>query len=299
MEQHILIAGGSGFIGKFLAEHLSKRYRVSILSRSSASRIHGCKSYYWNPAHAEYDAEAFIGVTCIINLSGVNVSEKRWTQAQKKRILESRTQALKTLHKAVSKEKPPISQFISTSAVGYYGSAPSTEYFTEEQPAGSDFLAEVCCAWETAAQEFEQLHIPVTIIRLGVVMHANEGAFKKMAASLPFKLFGIPGTGSQFLPWVHINDVVAFYSFCIEHTLPGIWNLCAPEHTRFVEFAQAIAQKKSSFTFRIPQFILQIILGNMSVLLTHGNAISSKKSVNAGFTYECETRNKLVEKLFS
>ena len=285
----ILIAGGTGFIGTHLAEELSKNHTVRILSRSQQAPHTKFETFLWDPVRGEYDEHAFLNTTVIINLSGANIGEKRWTHAQKQRIIESRTRALKTLRTAIQNHGTTVTHVISASASGYYGSYKTNSIYTEEHEAGNDFPAQVCMAWEQEAQKLQTLVKHLTIARIGLVFDKYQGVFPKITAPLPFRIFGIPGNGNQYMPWVHIDDLVRFFSWIIDTNSEGIWNINACENTTFNSLALAIKKKKPCLTFHIPTRILKMVLGEMARILTHGTRVSKKKIRNAGFTFSYPT----------
>lgn len=287
MSQYIIvIAGGTGFVGRKLALLLAQKHTVRILSRSRSASIEGCEMYYWNPQVGDFDKHAFKHATHVINLSGENISERRWTRAQKKRIMGSRLAALETLYVAIKNYGDSVQHVLSASAVGYYGTAFSDEICTEDSDAGTDFLAEVCVAWEQQVHRFSALHIPYTIVRLGVVLDANTGAFKKMMTSLPMRILGIPGSGRQYIPWIYISDVIRIFDFCISQQFFGVCNAVAHESTSYNTLYAAVQKQKPCLRMHIPAFFMRLVLGEMADILTKGNKISGNKICEHGFTCE-------------
>jgi len=293
----VLIAGGTGFIGTHLAEELSKKHTVRVLSRSQQAPHTTFETFLWDPVRGEYDERAFLNTTVIINLSGANIGAKRWTSAQKKRIVKSRTDALKTLRTAIENHGTSVTHVISASASGYYGSNKTCILYTEEHEAGNDFPAQVCMAWEQEAQKLQTLVKHLTIARIGLVFDKHQGVFPKIIASLPFRMFGIPGNGKQYIPWIHIDDLVRVFSWIIDTNSEGIWNVNASENTTYNSLATHIQKKKFCFTFHIPSQILKIVLGEMALILTHGTRVSNKKIRNTGFTFSYPTLDRLIDTL--
>lgn len=296
-EYVILIAGGTGFVGRELAAFFSARFPVRVLSRSRNAHVSGCECFYWNPETGVYDKNAFKGVTHIINVTGENVSAKPWTPAQQKKILDSRISALETLFVAVKQHGSCVQHIISSSAVGFYGSHVSSSVFSEDNAAGTDFLAQVCVAWEQQVQRFSSLPIPFTILRLGVVLGKHNGAFKKITVGLPFKVCVIPGTGKQFVPWVHVQDVVGIFALCVEKSVYGVFNVVAHDETDFKTLCKAIQAQKSALLIRVPAIFLRLVLGKMSHVITRGNRISGHKITTQGYSYTYTNIYKAVTNL--
>ncbi|MFW5851585.1 MAG: TIGR01777 family oxidoreductase [Bacteroidota bacterium] len=286
MSTHIiLIAGGSGFIGSHIINTYKHMYTFRILTRSNQSTIHDCDAFHWNPKNGTYDEAAFKNVTTIINLSGENISAKRWSRNQKKNILSSRTTPLLTLYNACEKHGSSVKQLISSSATGFYGSAFSNNVFHEDSPQGDDFLASVCAQWEEHAKQFKKLHIKTTIIRTGIVFDSHSGAFPQMIRTLPYYFVVVPGNGKQYVPWIHISDLAALYMYTIQKNLHGTFNAVAQTNTQYKDIIFSIKKITGCFAFHIPQILLQILLGEMSVIITKGNKISNEKIKTHGFSF--------------
>ncbi|MBA3706534.1 MAG: NAD-dependent epimerase/dehydratase family protein, partial [Bacteroidetes bacterium] len=155
--EKILIAGGSGIVGISLSQFLKQQgYQVTILSRTE-SKTNQFKTYLWNPEKDEIDKTAFKGLKYIIQLSGANISEKRWTNERKKEIIESRIKTTNLLFQSIKSSNIKLKAFISASAIGYYGTVSSKHIYTESDPAGDDFLAKTCIEWENSADQFNNL----------------------------------------------------------------------------------------------------------------------------------------------
>src|SRR5215213_9902613 len=202
----ILIAGGSGFIGNMLSEYfLSNGFDVAILSREKRTEKN---FFFWNPMKEEMDEAAFNDVSCIINLGGVSISGKRWTQKRKQEIINSRMQSTDFLYEKLRTVKHTVDTFISASGVGYYGSH-RNEWLDETSASSGDFLSTCCRYWEESASKVSSLGIRTVIFRIGVVLSPQEGALPQLA--LPVKLFaGSPlGSGKQFISWIHYTDLCA------------------------------------------------------------------------------------------
>src|SRR5690554_1082010 len=298
MNTHIiLVAGGSGFIGSHIINTYKHMYTFRILTRSKQSTIHDCDAFHWNPEKGTYDEAAFKDVTTIINLSGENISTKRWSRSQKKKILSSRTTPLLTLYNACKRNESSVKQLISSSAIGFYGSAFSNNVYNEDSHQGDDFLASVCVQWEEHAKRFQELHINTTIIRTGVVFDANTGAFPQMIKTLPLSFVVVPGNGKQYVPWIHISDLAALYMYTIQKNLHGTFNAVAQTNTQYIDIVCSVKKITGCIAFHIPQIILRILLGEMSVIISKGNKISNKKIKSHGFSFTYSNLHTTLELL--
>ncbi|MFO7868379.1 MAG: TIGR01777 family oxidoreductase [Bacteroidales bacterium] len=299
MKKILVIAGGTGFIGSHIINACKDIYTIRILSRSHTHKINGCETFLWHPETETYDSRAFEGAHCIINLSGENISHKRWTHTQKNNILMSRIQSLQTLYKATQETSNSINHIISSSATGIYGHKKSHAIYTEQSPTGDDFLSHVCIEWEKYARRFNNIGVHSTIIRTGVVLDAHNGAFPHMIQTLPLKMLAIPGNGKQYVPWIHITDITNMYIYCLHNNLYGTFNAVADDSTQYCDIIQSIKKIKNFFSFTIPSFFLSVILGEMHIIITKGNKISNSKIISHGYTFTYSSISKTIKNLLT
>ncbi len=288
----IIIPGGSGLIGTHLSEYfVQKGHEVIILSRNPKKTLKktpkGTVVEQWDGKHGTSWAHLITKDTAIINLTGENIASGRWTKRKKKNLLESRINSGMAVVEAIetASEKPFV--LIQSSGVGYYGPHESKE-FTEEEPPGNDFLADLATKWEASTDGVEALDVRRVVTRFGVVLSPRGGALPKM--SLPFKLFigGKMGNGNQWLSWIHYKDVVRAIGFLIENkSAKGPFNVSSPNPVTNQEFAKALGKvlKRPSF-FRVPGFVLKIALGEMATTLLTGQKAIPKKLTSLGFEFE-------------
>ncbi|MFT4576319.1 MAG: hypothetical protein ACI9SI_001241 [Polaribacter sp.] len=289
---NILITGGTGLVGQLLQQKLvDMNYTVRILSRNPKKAT----EFYWNIANNEIDEKAFIDVEYIIHLAGAGIAEKRWTPKRKQEIMDSRIKSTALLFNKVKQLKTPLKGFIAASAIGYYGAITSENIFKESDPAATDFIGNVCQQWEQASLAFNDLQIPTTILRTGIVLSKNGGALSKM--NTPIAINPI-GNGKHYIPWVHIEDLTNLFIKAIEdNTFTGIYNAVAPETQTSFSFAKTLAKKtkKLYIPLGIPSFLLQLLFGEMSIILTTGSRISSEKIENSGFYFIYKNLDKALE----
>lgn len=298
VKEIVLITGGSGMVAKNLAVLLfQKGYEVRFLSRTKKAP----NQFIWNIAEGFIDPDALKDVDHIIHLAGANISEKRWTSNQKKIILDSRIKSTQLLFHKITSLKIALKTFISSSAVGYYGTAKSDRLFTEKSPNGTDFLANVCVKWEQEVEHFATLkNTRIVKLRFGVVLDANGGALQKMITPIKMGFGAILGNGQQYMPWIHIDDLCKLLIFSIENNaMQGVYNAVAPQHITNEELTLLLAQKlnKKIWLPKIPGFILKIMLGEMATIVLNGNRISCEKLLSNGFIFKFTTIEKALEAL--
>lgn len=295
----ILIAGGTGFVGKALIKHLVNcGYMVNVLTRrNKISSMENIRYFEWDIKKGFIDEKAFEGVSKIINLTGANITEKRWTEKRKVEIIESRTKAIDLLFTYVKTRNFSIDIFISSSAVGYYGAITTDEIFTEKSNNGSDFLASVCRKWEKTALQFDSLGVATVILRKGVVLGRDGGMYQKLAPLAKLGINTSLGNGRQYLPWIDIRDLVRLYEFILKtDELSGVFNAVSSEHIMMNDFSKALLRSfgKTSFLPNVPAFLVRLFLGEMSVMLLKGSKVSNYKIKQTGFKFEYSS----IEKTF-
>jgi uncharacterized protein len=288
-EKKILMTGGTGFIGNYLGDELLKsgNYITHVTrdpSRYREKQATNLKFIGWDevePAIEQADI--------VINMAGENLFGKRWTEAVKKKIYDSRINSTRTLVDAMraSASKPEL--FISVSGIGVYGDR-GDELITEDSETGSDFLAGVCIDWEKEALLAADLGVRVAIPRIGIVLQKDGGVLEKMY--LPFLLFagGPIGSGDQYLPWIHMDDLCrAFLHPVYNPEFSGVYNACSTEPATMNEFAKALGEvmNRPSF-FRVPEFVLKVILGEAAVPVLSSIRAQPKVLQVSGFEFEYE-----------
>ena len=286
MKKKVLIGGGSGLVGKRLNQLLeAKNYEVWILSRSSKGKKNTLE---WDVKNQKLDHTAIESFEYVINLTGAGIVDEPWTDERKKEIIDSRVKSSELLAKAISQNSKKPTSFVSASAVGFYGFVTGEHIFKETDAAGTDFLAETCELWEQSTNSIKKLGIPTSLIRIGIVLDKNGGALKEMAK--PVKLFAAAalGTGKQYLPWVHVDDLCHLFIHAMENKLKGAYNAGAPNQVNNKTFTKVLAKvlKRPFFLPNVPPFVMKLILGNRALLVLEGSRVSAEKIQKAGFKYE-------------
>ena len=276
----VLITGGTGLVGQMLNNKLSdKGYIVRILTRTPKKE----NDFSWDIANNFIDEKAFENLDYVIHLAGAGIAEKRWTPKRKEEIITSRTKSTELVFNKIQELKVPLRGFISASAVGYYGAKTTDKIFTETDLPANDFLGNVCQLWEKSVLEFDEIEIPTTIFRLGIVLSKKGGALEKMKTPIITPI----ANGKQYIPWIDINDLTNMFIFAIENNVTGIFNAVAPEQQTSYSFSRLLAKKtKRLFVpIGVPTFLLKLIFGKMSIILTTGSRVSSDKINNTGFQF--------------
>jgi len=285
----VLVSGGSGLVGKALCEKLqAKGYDVAILSRSENAGGE-FKTFLWNPDKNEITPESIAFSDYIIHLAGANIVDKRWTAQRRKTILDSRVKSANVIFNQVQKQNKNLKAFISASAVGYYGAINSGKIFTENEDAACDFLGNTCHKWEQSSRQFKGMGIRIVVLRTGLVLTKEGGALSKMLIPVKMGLASAIGSGKQYVPWIHIEDLCELYINAIENNqIEGSINAVAPDFQTNQSFTQTLANvlQKPFWLPNIPSFVLKILLGGMSVLLLKGSRVSADKIITKGFTFK-------------
>lgn len=291
---NIVLAGGTGFIGKALREALIARGdQVTLLTRDAAAASASwglMKAALWDGKTGGDWTKAVDGADAVINFSGEKVDEGRWTAERKLVLTKSRLDSTRALVAAIAAAKKRPQTLLNASAVGYYGAAPQG-MMTESSPQGADFLAALCGQWEREAFAAEKLGVRVATLRLGVVLGEDGGALAKMA--LPFKLFlgGPLGDGRQPLPWIHRDDVVGAVLFLLGHEkVFGPVNLVAPQALTNAEFAAALGRALHRPCWATaPAFLMRLAIGEMADMILRGQRVEPRRLLGAGYTFEHPT----------
>lgn len=286
----ILVTGGSGIIGRRLSEMLRENaYKVLWLSRER--HLNGdYPRYRWNYHKQEIEKEALEQADFIIHLAGSNLGDDKWTRRKKQEIVESRVQTATLLLETVRNLTKKPEAFISASAIGFYGMYTSDKIFTEDDyPARNDFLSRTCKKWEAAARAFhEQLGIRTVLLRTAFVLSEKSEAFKKMQIPVTFGLAAPLGSGKQYMPWIHLDDLCRMYLKVIEDTtMHGVYNAVSPESVTNALFMKTMAKEMNRPFFfpKIPAFMLRLIMGEAAEMVLEGSRVSSRKIEDADFQF--------------
>lgn len=294
----VAITGATGFVGSRLVERLhSEGEQILVLTRNpeKARRIFPDSAYpnlevvAYQPTQSGAWQKFIDGCDGVVNLAGAGIADERWNASRKREIMDSRKVTTEKLVEAIAQANSKPSVLVSGSAIGYYGTS-ETATFDETSSSGNDFLAEVCRAWENAAQPVKDVGVRLVILRIGIVLGMG-GTVSKMLT--PFQLFagGPIGSGKQWFSWVHIDDLVGLILHSLRHPkMEGNFNATSPNPVRMGEFCQdlGLALNRPSW-LPVPDFAIELLLGDGAVVVLEGQKVLPRQTQASGFEYQYPT----------
>ncbi len=297
--EKIIISGGTGIIGTQLYNKLKENgYSVAFLSRTKSIKD-DIPTYVWDIDKGTIEKDALKNADYIVHLAGANIGDKRWTKKRKKQIIDSRTKSGELIFNEIQKHNIKLKAFISASAIGYYGALTSDTIFSETNQPHNDFLSETCQKWEQIADKFEALNIRTIKIRTGIVLSKQGGALAKIKTIIKKGFGSSLGSGKQYMPWIHIDDLCNIYIKAIENkSMKGAYNAVAPNHVTNKCFTETLARilKKPLWMPHVSEFVLKLFFGKMYVILVNGSRISSDKIIKTNFKFKfTNLENALVD----
>jgi uncharacterized protein (TIGR01777 family) len=284
----VTITGATGLVGQRLVGALRERGDdVTVLSRDPdrARAALGVEAAGWQPESEPAPAEALSGRDGVVHLAGENIAQ-RWNDEVKRRIRTSRELGTRNLVAGLRAAQPRPAALVSASGSDYYGPH-GDDRVTEESPPGDGFLAQVCVAWEREAAAAEELGVRVVRVRTGVVLDKGGGALAKM---LPFFRLGVGGPvagGRQYMPWIHVDDLVGLYLAALEGPeWTGPVNGAAPEPPTNKEFSRALGRALHRPAIApVPALALRVLYGEMGDIVVHGRRAVPQRAQALGFPY--------------
>lgn len=295
----VLITGGSGFVGQRLCRQLVEQgHEVQVVSRSP----HQVRDRLPSNCDIRDSAQAFIESPpdALVNLAGEPIAAKRWSDEQKAKLINSRvaaTEQLVALCEQLKANGQPLPKvMVSGSAMGYYGDQ-GKRVVTEETMPNDEFAHRLCKQWEAAAKPIEAMGVRLAIVRIGLVLEAGGGSLEKMLPPFKMGLGGRFGSGEQFMPWIHRDDLVAAILFLIDQQgMSGAFNGSAPHPVTNATFTKTLAkQLNRPAIFPVPAFVLKAGFGEMSRLLLTGADMRPARLEEAGFSFQYPTLDKALE----
>ena len=303
MTQTVLITGGTGLVGKSLTKALiDKEYKVIILTRTTNDKTPSASVSYaaWDVKKKQIDLEALQAADYIIHLAGAGVVEKKWTDAYKKEIVESRTESSRLIFEALKNNTNKVKAIVSASAIGWYGAdKDSLIPFTETDASEKSFLGITCRLWEESIEPVEGLGKRLVKLRTGIVLSNDGGALVEFKKPIKLGVAAILGSGKQIVSWIQIDDLCNLFIAGIENeNLSGSYNAVAPNpvsnKTLTITLAKAM-KGKFFITLHVPSFILKIMMGQRSIEVLKSATVSCKKILDTGFKYNF---NKIEEAIY-
>ncbi|MGC8461426.1 MAG: TIGR01777 family oxidoreductase [Candidatus Dormibacteria bacterium] len=284
-QKRIVIVGARGLIGQAVATALRTRGDMVIAtSRTSSDLPNADETIVWNPHEELFPGDLLQNVDAICNFAGEPLAPKRWTVEQKRKIRASR---ILTTHKITDalRSGPHHPALINASAIGYY---PVTDALVDtDNPAGSDFLADVCVEWERTARAAESYGSRVVVLRTGVVLDRDGGVFPLMMLPIKLGVGGRLGSGKQWISWIHIDDAVGLVLYAIDtQSVHGPLNLVSPEPMQQEQFTKAAAHilRRPAF-FPTPSVVITTMLGETSTLLLDSHRVAAPQGIRYRFRY--------------
>lgn len=292
---HIVVTGGTGFIGRPLCASLVQEgHRVTLLTRrkNEAQRLFGSAvtAVEWNGAETGAWEQSLEEADAVINLAGAPIADARWTDARKRLLTESRVLPTRLLVAAMSRRSSKPRTLISASGIGYYG-ASGDPVLNESDARGQGFLADLCLAWEAEALRAAEFGVRVVMLRTGMVLEQDGGALPKML--LPFRLCAggpiLPGT--QWVSWIHRCDHIGLIQWLLTApSISGPVNAVAPEAVRMNRFCEVLGQTLHRPSWLpVPGFALHLALGELGTLMTTGQRVHPAKALSGGYVFHYPT----------
>lgn len=284
----ILIAGGTGLIGRHLSKMLTDQgHKVQLLSRRANTNL-PYKTFVWDVSKGEIDEAALASANFVINFAGAGIADKRWTRQRKKLIIESRVKGNELLA-ALLPKYPNVKAYISASAIGYYGDRGTELLIESAKPGDAGFLAESVIAWENSINQVAAIGLRTVSIRIGIALSTKGGALEKLLIPFNFWLGVYFGNGKQIYSWIHIEDLCRIFIKAIEDKgLEGPYNGVAPNPVTNKEFTEITGKAlgKSALLIPSPSFAIRLGMGEMADVVLTGSNVSSKKIEATGFKFE-------------
>jgi uncharacterized protein (TIGR01777 family) len=302
----VAITGATGFVGSRLVERLNEEgHQVLVLTRSAdrARRVFPNSAFpsveiiAYSPLESGEWQKQIAGCDGVVNLAGAPIAESRWTPERKKEILDSRTIGTQKIVEAIAQAEPKPSVLVNSSAIGYYGTS-ETATFDETNSPGSDFLAQVCQAWEAEATKVKDVGTRLVILRTGIVLGMG-GALAKMLPPFRFFAGGPIGSGQQWFSWIHREDVVNLIIRALTHPeMEGVFNATAPQPVRMKELCNTIGEVMHRPSWLpVPDLALEMLLGDAAQVVLKGQQVLPKRTQSAGFEYQYPAVRQAVEEI--
>jgi uncharacterized protein (TIGR01777 family) len=287
----VVVAGATGFVGRPLVAALKARGdTVRVLVRDPSRAPQGAQAFAWDGAKGKPPAESLAGATALVNLAGESVADKSWTPARVARLRSSRIDATTHLVEAMKDASPRPAAFVSSSAVGYYGTDPE-KTLDESAPAGRDLLAEICRDWEQAATPAEALGVRVVLLRTGVVLGKNGGALAKMVTPFKLGVGGRLGSGKQWMSWISIDDEIGLILHAIDCAeVRGPMNAVAPAPVTNAEFTKTLGHVLHRPTLLpAPAFAIKLAFGSRALILLEGQKVEPAVAKRTAYAFRHPT----------
>jgi len=293
----IVVAGGTGFLGQPLVSELLRRgHSVAVLTRNP-SRVEVGTPLLWDGRSQGAWSADVAGADAVMNLSGENIGESRWTDERKRRLVSSRLEPTRAIVEALQSDPSRSRTLVNVSAVGIYG-VRGDDVLDETSPHGTSFLSDLVERWEEAARQADSV-ARVVLPRLGVVLGPGGGALEQMAMPFRFGAGGPIASGHQWMSWIGRDDAIRFFVHAVERdAVQGVYNATAPEPVRNRDFAKALGRAlHRPSLIPVPAFALRAMFGELAdELLIGGQRVVPKRALDEGFVFETPTIDAALER---
>ena len=281
----VLIAGGSGFMGKHLIQSLTAdSHQVWALSRNPNQMVQGAQVVGWDGRTPNGWGHLVDGMDAVVNLSGLSLYYWPWTKRKKQRFIDSRVEPGLALATAIKNASHRPNVFIQISGINHYGLR-GEGVADESTPPGDDYLSQLTVAWENATKSVEEVGVRHVVCRTAVVLARDAILLWLMALPVLLYVGGPFGSGEQAMPWIHIDDQIGAIRFLMENPdASGPYNLIAPQTTTNAAFMRTLAKVlQRPYWFRTPAFLMRLVLGEMSLLVIEGRFSKSERLFDMGY----------------
>ena len=300
MNEIVLITGASGTLAKFVTKKLQMDGFDVLFYSSNIKIVNDKNIFYWDVENKIFDKSPLDKCSHIIHLSGYGITNK-WTKKNKKKMYSSRVSAASLLFNYCKENKINIKTFISASAIGYYG-FDSIGLKKENDFPSKDWLSKLTVDWERAATAFEEIDSRVIKLRISLILTKSTGFLKPILLSMKLGIAPILGSRKQSFEWIHLEDLANFILFSLKNeNLSGVYNLATDIKTNQEDFLKIIKKKyfKYSFLFKIPTFVLKLLLGQRIKIVSSDIAVSVDKLKSTGFNFKYPSVEVAIDKEFS
>jgi uncharacterized protein (TIGR01777 family) len=281
-----VISGGTGFIGRRIVDRLLQDgHYVGVWSRKPGNEKRAAvASFSWDPMQGEPPAESLNAMDAVIHLAGEPVAQ-RWNNEVKRRIHDSRVLGTRALVDAIARVRHKPAVLVCASAIGYYGDR-GDELLTESSAPGSGFLVDVCRGWEAEADRAVEIGLRVIKLRIGFVLGKDGGALAQMVPAFRAFVGGRLGSGKQWMPWIHVNDVAEMFVHAAENDISGVWNATSPNPVTNAGFTREMGEAlHRPAVFPVPPFALKLAFGELGQHMLDSSRVLPEAALKAGFTF--------------
>ncbi len=284
----VLITGGTGLIGTALTQALeSAGHQVHLLSRTASNAGGNVKRFRWSVQQGTMDPSAWAGVEHVVHLAGAGIADKRWSPARVQELVDSRAASARILLRSAKEHGVQLKSFVSAAGINYYGAVTSDHVFVETDAPGTDTIGRISREWEAAVDEWTT-ECRVVKLRTPIVLSRSGGALAKLTTPVRFGLGAALGSSKQWMPWVHLDDLVGVYIAALfDERFSGAYNVNSGNDVTNAVFMHTVARvlRRPYVLPAVPAFALKLALGELSSILLEGSRASNERLLSTGFRF--------------